>query len=738
MNEMRLAEDYFNRLLALADIARSRGHAGSSGSVLETLREDVDGPCKLFSAEEYRDPTLRKLILMFLGALLGNTGMYFAPPEVTRLVRRLLDTQSVLSLYSGVGDFLFEFESGIGVEPNPTAAEWAGFFAKIAGGDFSIINGDPLSWTTSNQFDSVVCNAPFGVKSKDKEEDIFVKALSLVREGGRLAAIVPPNVLGGQRQEKLRKTISELAHVSAVISLPAGSRNDTAIHSAVLVLAKAKRGKTYMATSKSPADLEAIADDYWIWRSDGKSSVGFWVDADVETWSPGYYEPIDFGVGDAKFPYSVVSLGEVANVVAATPSPEAKVAINRTGSKTVWVADEPGLIARNNLFLAPSPRLNASYLHLYLNSAMGRRAIAKCIKGGTIPHISASDAMKVPVILPQPEVQAQLVTDALEIRRSVSELQSLADEGRQALAENLFSLGGVRDKFRVFAAGTETAFYQRLPFPVAVIYRKLANAPNSTQRFSLMLELFEVAIRFVVLVQIADYASREPAILASSIPGLRKLYAPAVGDWVGMFRTFVKLKASPESVPFLKEIPGFEIGRYERTLNEISALRNASLRGHGGTLTEDEYDRLFQEHAPRVYDLISALRFLANYELVKATAMDKEGSFYKIPVQILMGDNPHFEQGCKVLRTPLETKRVLYLNSSDESVVLDPYIVLEYCPECKRPELLVLDKVSGKKITYHGYESGHRPSFEYSERLPSAVRQLAEQRPERPMAESEA
>jgi hypothetical protein len=725
---MRPAEDYLKRLRALADTARSRGYVGSSGFVLETLREDFDGACKLFSAEEYRDPTLRKLILIVLGAALGNTGMYFAPPEVTRLVRRLLDAQSVLSLYSGVGDFLFEFESGIGVEPNSTAAEWAGFFAKISGGNFSIVNGDPLSWTTSNQFDHVVCNAPFGARFREQDEEVFVKSLSLVREGGRLAAIVPPNVLWGQRQEKLRKVISELAHVSAVISLPAGSRSDTAIHSAVLILTKAKKGKTYMAVSKSPADLDAIAEDYWIWRVEGKSSVGFWVDADVETWSPTHYEPIDFAVGDASFPYSVVSLGEVASVVAGTPSPEVKVAINRTGSKTVWVADEQELIARNNLFVAPSPQLNASYLHLYLNSATGRRAIGKCIKGATIPHISATDAMKIPVVLPQLEVQAQLVKDALEIRRSVSELQSLANEGRQALADSLFSLGAVRDKFRAFAAGAEKAFYQRLPFPIAVIYRKLANAPNSTQRFSLMLELFEVAIRFVVLVQIADYASRESAMLASSVPGVRKLYAPAVGDWVGMFRAFVKMKPPSENAPFLKGIQGFEIHRYEQTLNEIPERRNASLRGHGGTLTEDEYDRLFQEYVPRVYDLISALGFLANYELVKATAMDKEGDFYRIPVQILMGDNPHFEQACKVLRTPLETKRVLYLNAEGESLGLDPYVVLEYCPECKRPELLVLDKVVGKKITYHGYESGHRPSFEYSERLPSSIRQVLEER----------
>ena len=52
------------------------------------------------------------------------------------------------------------------------------------------------------------------------------------------------------------------------------------------------------------------------------------------------------------------------------------------------------------------------------------------------------------------------------------------------------------------------------------------------------------------------------------------------------------------------------------------------------------------------------------------------------------------------LRTPLDTNRVVYLNRDQESLVLDPYIVLERCPECKRPEVLLFDKLSDKKITY--------------------------------------
>jgi hypothetical protein len=93
-----------------------------------------------------------------------------------------------------------------------------------------------------------------------------------------------------------------------------------------------------------------------------------------------------------------------------------------------------------------------------------------------------------------------------------------------------------------------------------------------------------------------------------------------------------------------------------------------------------------------------------------------------------MGDNPHFESDHALLRTPLETNKVLYLNAEPESLVLDPYLFLELCPECRRPKVLLLDKFSEQKITYLGYESGHKPSFPSIDRLPLAIREVAARR----------
>ena len=335
--------------------------------------------------------------------------------------------------------------------------------------------------------------------------------------------------------------------------------------------------------------------------------------------------------------------------------------------------------------------------------------------------------MGLPVVVPDVQQQGKVVEQALKIRQVTTALEALASEGKQSLSEHLFNLGAISDKFLKFSESTEKAFYQRLPFPIAVVYRKIANASNNTQKYSLLIELFEVVIRFMVLVNLADYLNGRNAAdtLVQQITDIRRLSAPALGHWVSRFRSFAHLKTAAESQPFLQEIKEFPLHDYQRMLDEFVNIRNESLRGHGATLTEGEYELKFQEHAPKLYKLVSDLGFLANYRLVKTGSMEKDREFYKISVQNLMGDNPHFESDHVVQRTPLETGKVLYLKANGESLILDPYIVLELCTECRRPEVLLLDKFSEQKITYLGYESGHKPAFPITDRLPVAVRELA-------------
>lgn len=723
---MATEPNYISRMWSV--IERERAQFTHSTDItaflIDRLQADFTGKREIFSAEEYKDPAIKETVV----ELLAKDHALFIPKEVAGFVRVILGSGKVLSLYSGFGEFLEQFGGGVGIERSSLVAKRAEFLLDLADIDAQVVNEDPLHWESRDKFERIVCNPPFG--TRDGEFASIDKALSLLKKDGQLAVIVSPNFLWGTRQANAREVILKRAAVAAVVSLPANVFAHTSIQSAVLILNEGRGGKTYLARSKNVADLDAIANDYRAWRQGRKCTLGFEVALDSGRWDVSFHEPVDFDLGGLTFPYQVVPLGDISEIHAGKPSEGGKIAVNRTGSKVVWVADEPKLIPKNNVFIVSGKEVNPSYLHLYLNSAIGRRALASLVKGAYIPHVSSKELARLPVVLPDLRQQSQIVADALELGQTVASLQALTIEGEQALKENLFRLAAAKEKFQKFSATTEKARYQQLPFPIAVVQRKITNAPNNTQKFSLLIELFEVVVRFIALVHLADYINnrKQAAVVAEQVPEIKKLFAPALGDWVSIFKGFARIESAADSTPFLAEIKSFRLDKYQRTLQEFVDIRNASLRGHGATLAEDEYEIRFQEHAPKVYDLVSSLGFLQNYTLVKTGRMEKDGDFYKIAVHTLMGDNPHFETSHIVLRTPLDTNKVLYLNRDQESLVLDPYIVLERCPECNRPEVLLFDKVSDKKITYLGYESGHRPALPNADRLPPIIREVATRR----------
>jgi hypothetical protein len=707
---------YERRLWQLSDQLRSGSVRHLSESLLNNLETDFNMQRSLFSEAEYHDPDFRDALLDLL--LREKTVRYF-PGEVATLVGKALGGGPALVLYSGLGEFLLGLGGGTGIEPNTLAARWSELLLAMSSVECRIVNQDPRGWQSNEKFDRIICLPPAG--HREDFNQIFQAVFSRLSNRGRLALLVPPALLWGERYGWFRQLVPSTHRVLGVISLPPKSFAKTSVDFTLLLIGQEAKQSTFMAKSKSLADLAAIADDYLGWLDGVRITAGFESVLSAENWDAGHYEPIDFGLGEVPFSYRVLRLGEVATITRGTLTPQAKIAINRTGSKPVWLDDESELTEENSFFIEPKDAINPTYLYLYLSSSTGKRGLGNLIKGTTIPFVTLKDLQSLPIVVPELEKQSLIVAAALEIKKTTNTLESLAAEGRQLLSNSFFTLEAAREKFRLFSAETEKAFDKALPFPIAIVYRKVANAPNHTQRFSLLIELFEVVIRFLVLVLVADYfAGPQRVEVLAKIPELAKLSRPSLGNWVNLFRSLLQLSA--DGAPFVQELKTLRVKEYRKMIDEFVRMRNESFKGHGATLTEAEYERKFLEHASSIYDFVGQMTFLSNYALVKTGPMEKEGDFYRISAQMLMGDNPVFESQKISSRTPADTHKVLYLNAGLDPLILEPFVVLEPCTECHRPEVLMLDKFSDEKITYLGYESGHKPSYTNVTNLPSALR----------------
>jgi len=249
-------------------------------------------------------------------------------------------------------------------------------------------------------------------------------------------------------------------------------------------------------------------------------------------------------------------------------------------------------------------------------------------------------------------------------------------------------------------------------------------SPNFTSKFSLIIELFEVIIRFLVLVNLADYTNRLKQIenISKEIPLINKLKKPSLGDWVNIFRSLLSIKSSPESMPFIKELKEIQFQKFNKTLNDFIQIRNTSLRGHGVVLNEDDYEIKCQEYFPELEDLIKTFGFFNNYQLILIESMGKDGNLYKINYKNLMGDNIAFENKSITNRFPLDTGKVTLFNTqTNESLIIEPLITFKKCIECGRTEVLMYDKVINNEIVYLSVDCGHMPRFPNIDSLPKSL-----------------
>jgi len=167
----------YRKLWTLADEERQAGRFPLSEHLLERLEADFTKK-KLFSKEEYRDPAFREILLVQ-----GGRDAFSISKDVTSLVQAILGPGKILNLYSGLGEFLYAFGKGIGVEPQTMPAKWSRFLARIAGVEAQVVNEDPLNWSSTERFERIICSPPFGMA--EIERKTIEKALSVLAGGDR-------------------------------------------------------------------------------------------------------------------------------------------------------------------------------------------------------------------------------------------------------------------------------------------------------------------------------------------------------------------------------------------------------------------------------------------------------------------------------------------------------------------------------------------------------------------------
>ncbi len=690
------------------------------------LEDYTSGRFELFTKEEYQSEEFKEIAARLISRTgMGNrvaSGSPYTPKDINRLVVSLLVPGKTLNLFSRYGELTQGVEY-TGVEPNQ---ELLNFCRLISIGNAKVstlVADDPTSWRGSTQFENVVTIPPFGIKG-----DFDTKLAEAINEGTNDQAILilPEVFLYGDRQKKLRQFYLKNFGLEAIVSLPSATFSPyTGVKTSLIVLRKNTRiVNTLFIEVEDLSELNHVIQAINELREGRKPKIGFLAEVDAtDRWDYKYHEPIDNTEQLKNLPYShqVMNLEEVASFSVSKKQNSSQIAINKTGSN-IKKADDHTVNEKNSIFITFNESIDPDYFIAFLDSEIGANALSKIVKGSTIPYISVKDLGLLEIIVPELEIQWNIASAYKEMEALSEKLISVIDNTKKSFESNPFIYESLNANLKGLYLKAEESYSQLLPFPIAIVQRKLDNAQTYKDKYSILVELFESLIKYTALINVSDYLTRlnmgeDPGM------GIDRLQRPALGDWVNIFFALTKLKNQPDAQPFLSELKDVRLGKYAETFHDVIRDRN-DLLGHGAAMPDLEYRRHFDNLRPIISDTINLLGFVYKYKLAKSTKLTFDDDSFEVEYYDLMGDNSHFSIQTRQTVKPIKTDAVLIMREDGGYLNLDPFIVLEECQTCMRLELLFFDKFDKNGITYLSFETGHKSTLQKLDQLPVALRDM--------------
>jgi len=286
------------------------------------------------------------------------------------------------------------------------------------------------------------------------------------------------------------------------------------------------------------------------------------------------------------------------------------------------------------------------------------------------------------------------------------------------------------------------------PLPLSVTYRKLRHLRDElpSKQLRQLTDVVEVLIKYLAAISCRHYM-REGGYDDQINERLRTFSTPSLGNWVELLRETLKATRDPSSADelitslydfYFKKLPGgqnHDVFEHATALRELVVdkpkgfkltptngqlldlfvrVRNKKL-GHGATVTEAEYGELIENMMPMLGHMLTSLQVLKDFPLYFIKEVKVEDQVYIHSLMLCMGRDYELDK-LELDSAPLNSKEVyicsLQTDEQDETELnqalsLSPYLILESCPSCKRPQLFFYNSHKGRRISYLSYQCGH-------------------------------
>jgi hypothetical protein len=250
------------------------------------------------------------------------------------------------------------------------------------------------------------------------------------------------------------------------------------------------------------------------------------------------------------------------------------------------------------------------------------------------------------------------------------------------------------------------------PAPIAHAYVGLGEAASPLDRLFALKDLFEVTLKYCAIVMLQDYVRLKLHSTPVDSAIVQHLAQPQLGHWNHLLREIARCCQNerqkltvPQLVDFYFEPWGTPRKRGHEVVNELIKFRNKVI-GHRARPRDKEANQIFEKTRPLVEEMLTDLRFLADYPLLSCKDENT--------CEIHMGSALPLDALAKTAITPGE----VFLRNGDITLPLFPLLIYEQCHQRATSNLCSLTK-------FFFFNGGDRKP-EYLDYLMSHVKQAVE------------
>ncbi len=269
----------------------------------------------------------------------------------------------------------------------------------------------------------------------------------------------------------------------------------------------------------------------------------------------------------------------------------------------------------------------------------------------------------------------------------------------------------------------------QLPFPIAFPYQLIAAGRDPATRYERLVRCYEAVVRYCATVQISDY-------VAAGCPGadlnrkfMERLYRNfSLGHWIEITRDIISLQKKGVLAPFMREMSDFYFkpgkGASLTAAGEIFDSVLCKARNEWAhpdqTWGVDAFVRKFEDHKPLLDQLLSALEFLAHYNLYVPYRGSRPEKIQEAFLLMGPSEHPRLELGLNLELSPQIVRHLEYemtaflVSNEDPSRQLPLFPLSLFANRDGSEDIFLFDgcdirKEAVRRILYRGIRIGQKP-----------------------------